>query len=151
MRSIGFSTGALALGDFDKGLALMADRHTSVIELSALREEELPALMGALDRLHLYGYRYVSVHAPSRLRSMKEAEVANLLETGLRANGFTATRTTDKVAERKPGAPAGTYRVTYLPPAGDQTAGPPPESPVLPRPVTVEAKENDLTLDFPGR
>jgi hypothetical protein len=30
MRSIGFSTGALALGDFDKGLALLADRHTTV-------------------------------------------------------------------------------------------------------------------------
>lgn len=79
MRSIGFSTGALALGDFDKGVALMADRHTSVIELSALREEELPALMGALDRLHLDGYGYVSVHAPSRLRTMREAAVADML------------------------------------------------------------------------
>ena len=79
MHSIGFSTGALALGDFDKGLALMAARHTTVIELSALREQELPALMGALDRLHLDGYQYVSVHAPSRLRMMKEAAVADLL------------------------------------------------------------------------
>ena len=79
MRSIGFSTGALALGDFDKGLALLADRDTSVIELSALREDELPSLMGALDRLHLGGYRYVSVHAPSRLRTMKEAVVADML------------------------------------------------------------------------
>lgn len=79
MRSIGFSTGALALGDFDKGLALMADRHTSVIELSALREDELPSLMGALDRLHLDGYKHVSVHAPSRLRTMKEAVVADML------------------------------------------------------------------------
>lgn len=81
MRSIGFSTGALALGDFDKGLALLADRDTSVIELSALREEELPALMGALDRLHLDGYQYVSVHAPSRLRTLKEAVVADMLRT----------------------------------------------------------------------
>jgi hypothetical protein len=81
MRSIGFSTGALALGDFDKGLALLADRHTSVIELSALREEELPALMGALERLHLPGYGYVSVHAPSRLRTMKEAAVAEMLRS----------------------------------------------------------------------
>ena len=80
MRSIGFSTGALALGDFDKGLALMADHNTSVIELSALREEELPSLMGALDRLHLDGYKYVSVHAPSRLRTMKEAAVADMLQ-----------------------------------------------------------------------
>jgi hypothetical protein len=80
MRSIGFSTGALALGDFDKGLALMADRHTTVIELSALREDELPALVGALDRLHLDGYRYVSVHAPSRLRTITEAAVADMLQ-----------------------------------------------------------------------
>jgi hypothetical protein len=79
MRSIGFSTGALALGDFDKGLALMADRHTSVIELSALREEELPPLVGALNRLHLDGYKYVSVHAPSQLRTMKESAVADML------------------------------------------------------------------------
>ena len=79
VRSIGFSTGALALGDFDRGLALMAGRHTSVIELSALREQELPALMGALDRLQLDGYRYVSVHAPSRLHAMKEEAVAELL------------------------------------------------------------------------
>jgi hypothetical protein len=79
MRSIGFSTGALALGDFDTGLALMAERHTTVIELSALREQELPTLMGALGRLHLDDYRYVSVHAPSRLHAMKEATVAELL------------------------------------------------------------------------
>lgn len=80
MRSIGFSTGALALGDFDQGLALMAARHTTVIELSALREQELPGLMGALDRLHLDRYRYISVHAPSRLGVMKEAAVAELLQ-----------------------------------------------------------------------
>jgi hypothetical protein len=35
--------------------------------------------MGALDRLHLDGSRYVSVHAPSRLHAMKEAAVADLL------------------------------------------------------------------------
>jgi hypothetical protein len=80
MRTIGFSTGALALGDFDKGLALMADRQTSAIELSALREEELPSLMGALNRLHVDGYTYVSVHAPSKLRTMKEAAVAAMLQ-----------------------------------------------------------------------
>lgn len=79
MRAIGFSTGALALGDFDKGLTLMADRHTSVIELSALREAELPSLMGALSRLQLEGYQYVSVHAPSRLHELEEAVVADLL------------------------------------------------------------------------
>ena len=79
MRSIGFSTGALALGDFDRGLSLVADRHTKAVELSALRENELPGLMGAVDRLHLESYQYVSVHAPSRLHTMKESVVADLL------------------------------------------------------------------------
>ena len=80
MRSIGFSTGALALGDFDRALSLIADRHTKVIELSALREEELPRLMGAMDRLPIGAYDYVSVHAPSQIRTMKESVVADLLQ-----------------------------------------------------------------------
>lgn len=58
-------------------------------------------------------------------------------------------RTTDKVAERKPGAPAGKYKVTYMPPAGDQTAGGASFDPITaPNPVTVEAKDNDLTVDL---
>lgn len=79
MRLIGFSTGALALGDFAKGLSLMVDHHTQVIELSALREDELPLLMGAVDRLDLDGYEYVSVHAPNQLRQMEETAVAEML------------------------------------------------------------------------
>lgn len=79
MHSIGFSTGALALGDFDRGLSLMNGRDTRAIELSALREAELPGLMAALDRLHLEAYEYVSVHAPSKLNTMKEADVAEML------------------------------------------------------------------------
>lgn len=79
MRSIGFSTGALALGDFDRGLALLSDRSTKVIELSALREQELPLLMAALDRLELDAYAHVSVHAPSRLHTLSEAAVADML------------------------------------------------------------------------
>lgn len=56
----------------------------------------------------------------------------------------------DKRGERKPGAPAGTYKATYMPPAGDQTA-----SPVaglgqveVPTTLTVTAGENNLTIDL---
>ena len=46
------------------------------------------------------------------------------------------------------GAPAGTYQVTYYPPAGDQTQGPSPE-PVSPtQPQTIQAGSNDLTVEL---
>jgi hypothetical protein len=79
MRSIGFSTGALALGDFRRGLTLLAGRGVRAVELSALREAELPGLMAALDELDLSAFTYISIHAPSRLRSMKESLAAELL------------------------------------------------------------------------
>ena len=79
MRDIGFSTGALALGDFRRGLELLSQHGSTVVELSALREAELPALMAAMFDLDLSQYHYVSVHAPSRLRIMKETTAAALL------------------------------------------------------------------------
>jgi hypothetical protein len=79
MRDIGFSTGALALGDFRRGLALLRGHDCVVVELSALRESELPSLMATLAELDLRSYRYVSVHAPSRLHTMTEAAVAAAL------------------------------------------------------------------------
>lgn len=79
MRTIGFSTGALALGDFRRGLALLRDRGCDAVELSALREAELPGLMDHLAELDLTAYRYISVHAPSKLRQMREAAVAEAL------------------------------------------------------------------------
>ena len=46
------------------------------------------------------------------------------------------------------GAPVGTYQVTYYPPAGDQTQGPSPE-PVSPsQPQTIQAGNNDLTVEI---
>ena len=63
MRPIGFSTGALAKGDFLRGLALA---RGEAIELSALRDHELPALAAAIPSLDLARFAYVSVHAPSR-------------------------------------------------------------------------------------
>ncbi len=79
MRSIGFSTGALALGDFRRGLTLLAGRGVRAVELSALRESELPGLMAALHELDLSAFTYISIHAPSRLRVMKESIAAELL------------------------------------------------------------------------
>jgi hypothetical protein len=51
----------------------------TVIELSALREYELPKLMGALSNLDLSSFEYVSIHAPSRLPELSERDVIQLL------------------------------------------------------------------------
>lgn len=79
MRPVGFSTGALARGDFRRGLGMVADNGASVVELSALRDHELPALMRVLVELDLTAFTYVSVHAPSRFRELREAVVIELL------------------------------------------------------------------------
>ncbi len=79
MRDIGFSTGALALGDFKAALTMLEGRECPVVELSALRETELAGLMAALDELDVGQFTYVSIHAPSRLRTVRETEVARLL------------------------------------------------------------------------
>ena len=50
--------------------------------------------------------------------------------------------------KRGPGAPAGTYRVTYFPPMGDQTAGPTPEPVEVRQPQTIQAGQNSLTIDL---
>jgi len=65
MRRIGFSTGALARGDFRSGIALQESR-ADAIELSALREAELDPLIGAIPDLPLKRFTFVSFHAPSR-------------------------------------------------------------------------------------
>ena len=79
MRSVGFSTGALALGDFRRALDLLRDWNTGAVELSALRDHEVAALMNALPELDLHNYSYVSIHAPSAFRVLSEAEVAGYL------------------------------------------------------------------------
>lgn len=68
MRPLGFSTGALAKGDFQRGLQLQrGNPRIRAVELSALRDHELPALALAAGSLDLAGFDYVSVHAPSKL------------------------------------------------------------------------------------
>jgi len=79
MRPIGFSTGALAYGEFRHGLAVLRDKHTVTVELSALREKELAPLVDSLDSLDLAAYTYISVHAPSKFEKEREPDIVGLL------------------------------------------------------------------------
>ncbi|MHC5542169.1 hypothetical protein ACYOEI_28440 [Singulisphaera rosea] len=45
MRPFGFSTGALSPGDFDRALEMLDGVVVEAIELSALRNRELPILL----------------------------------------------------------------------------------------------------------
>jgi hypothetical protein len=81
MRRIGFSTGALAKGDFQKGIRLQeVHPEAGALELSALREDELDALIEALPSLGLDKYQYVSVHAPSLRSRLSEPELVEKLK-----------------------------------------------------------------------
>jgi hypothetical protein len=64
---------------------------------------------------------------------------------------LSTVRTTDKKGERKPGAPAGKYKVTYSPPLGDQTAGPAGVPIELPATVTVQSGDNNIPLELPKK
>jgi hypothetical protein len=80
MKPIGFSTGALAKGDFATGLAVQRDvPRIDAVELSALRDHELPLLVDAIPSLDLDGFEYVSFHAPSKLQTLDEHAVFELL------------------------------------------------------------------------
>ncbi|MCA9621327.1 MAG: hypothetical protein KC731_20030, partial [Myxococcales bacterium] len=79
MHPIGFSTGALAKGDFVRGILLQQGHGSVAIELSALRDHELEPLVTAAANLDLKGFRHVSVHAPSKLRELSEVRVFELL------------------------------------------------------------------------
>lgn len=66
MRHIGFSTGALAKADFRRALNILKNYpNSSVVELSALREQELEPLIESLDSLDLKQFSYIAIHAPS--------------------------------------------------------------------------------------
>jgi len=80
MRLIGFSTGALARSDFNLALKELLNKNVDSIELSALRFHELRPLLESLSQLNLSRYRYVSIHAPSQLKSAEELEAIELLQ-----------------------------------------------------------------------
>lgn len=85
MRPIGFSTGALAKADFRRGIALSNVPGIGAIELSALRDHELPSLIEALPSLDLSRFSYVSFHAPSALTTLSEHDVIGMLRMVPRA------------------------------------------------------------------
>lgn len=79
MRRIGFSTGAVARGDFWKALSILGNHNVSVVELSALRLTELEPLRDALPKLDLSRFSFVSAHAPSRFDPDSECWVIERL------------------------------------------------------------------------
>lgn len=80
MRTTGFSTGALARGNFRRGLELCRKHNLRAVEFSALRFHELPALVEALPELDLSGFDFVPVHAPSQYEASEERRIVRLLE-----------------------------------------------------------------------
>ncbi|MGA3042296.1 MAG: hypothetical protein ABSF54_16050 [Bryobacteraceae bacterium] len=79
MKRIGFSTGAIAKGDFQSALARLRLFRVSVVELSALRLEELDPLVDSLPGLDLKGFEFISFHAPSRFPVVYERHVLDRL------------------------------------------------------------------------
>ncbi len=81
MRPIGFSTGAVARGNFRFALQRLRENHLQVVELSALRFAELEPLLTALPALDLASFKFVSIHAPSLFKRDDESTVVrNLIE-----------------------------------------------------------------------
>jgi hypothetical protein len=79
MRFLGYSTGAIALGDFERALYLLSKYEFEAVELSALRISEVEPLLNALHHLNLARYKYVSFHAPSCFDENEEAHLVQLL------------------------------------------------------------------------
>ncbi|MBN9121313.1 MAG: hypothetical protein J0I06_19535 [Planctomycetes bacterium] len=63
---------------------------------------------------------------------------------------LTTVRTNDSKGERKPGAPPGKYKVSYIPALGDQTAGGKTD-PVEVKDITVKTGDNDIPIDLPKK
>lgn len=61
---------------------------------------------------------------------------------------LTTVRTTDTRGERKPGAPAGNYKVTYIPPHNSKTSTKSFTPIDLKALVTVQAGANDIAIDL---
>lgn len=78
-RAIGFSTGALAFGDFCRALSMLRPHALKAVELSALRHVELEPLRAAAAELDLSQFDYVAVHAPSQIKPDAEALVIRSL------------------------------------------------------------------------
>jgi len=79
MRPIGFSTGALAKGDFRRALRVLREAKVSVVELSALRWWELEPLAKGIVAEDLSDFSYIAVHAPSRYERDAERTIVSQL------------------------------------------------------------------------
>lgn len=79
MRLFGYSTGAIALGDFARALEILGRYDFEAIELSALRISEVEPLINALPNLDLSRYKYISFHAPSSFTEKEEEHLICLL------------------------------------------------------------------------
>ena len=89
MRNLGFSTGALAFGDFRRALDMLRPYDTHAVELSALRQPELGPLTVAINNLDLSQFSYVAVHAPSNIDIDAERQVVTyLLEIAARGRSI---------------------------------------------------------------
>jgi hypothetical protein len=62
---IGFSTGAIARGNYRLALDVLEHHHVDVVELSALRISELEPLVNDICHLELSRFSFVSFHGPS--------------------------------------------------------------------------------------
>ena len=80
MKRIGFSTGALARGDFRRALEMLSDKKVNAVELSALRQDELAPLVQQLEQLDLGRFQYISFHAPSAMEQSYEPTALELLK-----------------------------------------------------------------------
>ena len=101
MRPIGFSTGALTRGEFLAALTLLRGLGIRQVELSALREEELPPLLAWLEGRTLGDLDHVSVHAPSRFRAVDERGFVELL-LPIRDRGWPIIVHADQITEPAP-------------------------------------------------
>ena len=80
MRTVGFSTGALARGDYRHALEMLSDKPVTAVELSALRQDELRLLVEDLDNLNLHRFSCLAFHAPSLIDPSFELPAIKLLE-----------------------------------------------------------------------
>lgn len=75
MNNIGFSTGAIALGDFELALSLLAQTKIDIVEISALHISDFRTLVEKFNQLDLKQYRHVSIHAPTKPDTIDEDEI----------------------------------------------------------------------------
>lgn len=79
MRPIGFCTGAVARGDFRRGLAILEASGMRAVEISAHRISELEDLVRFAAEKRQMPFQHVSIHAPSAFGREEEARIVDTL------------------------------------------------------------------------